>query len=96
MRQSQQGQTGNKPEKDVIINNVWSGKKEIRDKTQISVFSDQVKVNANYQNKSLSVVKDNEFTHPTGDVQQAFEYGVQDSREIRFREKDVRGTDADR
>lgn len=55
---------------------MWNGKKEIRDKAQISVFSDWVKVNANYQDKSLFVVKNHEFRHPAGDVQQAFEYGV--------------------
>lgn len=41
------------------------------------VLSDWVKVNANYQNKSLlSVVKDNEFRHTVGAIQQAFEYEV--------------------
>lgn len=59
---------------------MWSGRKI---KHRFLVLSDWVKVNANYQNKSLllSVVKDNEFRHTAGAIQQASEYEVWNSRE---------------
>lgn len=40
-----------------------------------------METDVNYQNISLSVLKNNEFRQPARDVQQDFEYGMQNTRE---------------
>lgn len=46
---------------------MWNRKKEIKDKALVFVLSDWVQVDATNQDKSLSVMKNNEFTN-SGDT----------------------------
>lgn len=48
----------------------------VEKKINTDLSNDWVKVNANFQSKSSSVVKDNELRPPAGAIQQGFECEV--------------------
>lgn len=55
-----------------------------------------METDANYQNRSLSVLKNNEFRQSARDVQQDFEYGMQNTGERMSRELKVQGAYTDK